>query len=364
MIASARHNSRLEYYRHPFGAVAAGGAVRLRLEILSEFEAQCFLHLRSREGGEQLLPMELIDRISAQGLGHRLYECTVTLPAQPGLMWYDFEIDHRDKYYYYGCAEGSGGEGRLSTVPLHGFQITVYHPSPVPAWFKQALVYQIFPDRFFRSLPAGHYRPAGSRRILHADWNDVPFYNRDESGAIERWDFFGGDLRGIIDKLPYLEQLGVDAIYLNPVFQAASNHRYDTGDYHRIDPVLGDEDDLRLLCQKAGKLGIRIILDGVFAHSGDDSVYFNRYGNYPTLGAYQSRGSHYYNWYSFEQWPETYKCWWGVKSLPRLDCTQDSYRDFIYRRPDSVLRHWMGCGVSGWRLDVADELPDAFALVR
>lgn len=360
MLAAARHHSWQEYFRRPFGAGATGSEVRLRLEVLGEGETRCFLHLRDRAGQEQLLPMALIDQIGEQGMFHRLYERSITLPAQPGLLWYDFEIEHDELYYYYGCMEGSGGEGRLSTVPLSGFQITVYHPSAVPAWFQNGLVYQIFPDRFYGSLPPGQHRPAGSRRLLHTDWEDVPFYNRDADGAIARWDFFGGDLPGIVEKLPYLEALGVDAVYLNPIFQAASNHRYDTGDYHRIDPLLGDENDLRQLCKEAEKRGIRIILDGVFAHSGDDSVYFNRWGRYPSLGACQSKESPYYKWYHFEEWPERYQCWWGVKALPRFDCEQDSYRDFIYRRPDSVLRHWMECGISGWRLDVADELPDSF----
>ena len=149
-------------------------------------------------------------------------------------------------------------------------------------------------------------------------------------------------------------------MYLCPIFESDSNHRYDTADYRRIDPMLGTEEDFRTLCREAGCRGIRVMLDGVFNHTGSNSRYFNAHGFYPELGAAQSRESPYYNWYSFHPWPEDYDAWWGIKTLPAVQESADSYRRFIIRDGDSVVRHWLRQGASGWRLDVADELPDDF----
>ena len=362
MVWEAFHHSWQEYYRYPYGAVPTGSAVRLRLCLLTDDIPQCYLRLWNHDTVPPTeLVMECIAQTTENGRQRWLYEYTIAVPSDPLVLWYDFIIRCGDRVCYYECLE-SGGEGRLwEEQPVGRFQITVYHPQPIPDWFKNALVYQIFPDRFYKSLPAGQFRATEQRRLYHADWNDLPFYNRNEDGSIRRWDFFGGDLVGIIEKLPYLESLGVEAIYLNPIFQATSNHRYDTGDYHRIDPLLGTEEDLRCLCAEAERdYGIRIILDGVFAHCGADSVYFNLQGDYPAIGATQSLDSPYYPWFFFESWPNRYRCWWGIKALPWIDCDQSSYRDFIYRQDNSVLRHWMDCGVKGWRLDVADELSDEF----
>ena len=169
-------------------------------------------------------------------------------------------------------------------------------------------------------------------------------------------DYFGGDLRGIREKLPYLARLGVSCIYLNPIFEAASNHRYNTSDYMSIDPVLGDEKEFKKLCTDAKKLGIRIMLDGVFSHTGDDSVYFNKYGNYDSIGAYSGKNSPYYEWYHFDKFPNKYRCWWGFKTLPEVVEEDPSYCEFVCK----VLEKWSKCGASSWRLDVADELPESF----
>ena len=149
-------------------------------------------------------------------------------------------------------------------------------------------------------------------------------------------------------------------LYLNPIFEAASNHRYDTGDYRAIDPLLGTEADFRALCTAAHQRGMRVILDGVFNHTGSNSRYFNAEGYYPEPGAAQSQNSEYYNWYSFHPWPSDYDAWWGVKTLPAVNEAQPAYRDFIFGDQDSVVRHWLRCGADGWRLDVADELPGDF----
>ncbi|MDO4553228.1 MAG: glycoside hydrolase family 13 protein [Bacillota bacterium] len=219
-------------------------------------------------------------------------------------------------------------------------------------------MYQIFPDRFARSkncVPP----PQNKDHILREDWGGAPL-GPDADGVVRNRDFFGGNLRGIQERLPYLESLGVTVLYLNPIFEAYSNHRYDTADYTKIDPLLGTEADFRELCRKAGDRGIRILLDGVFNHTGSDSIYFNQSGRFPGLGAYQSRDSLYYPWYRFEEWPEKYACWWGIKTLPAVNEEEPSYLDYMVRGKDSVARRWLRAGASGWRLDVVDELPDLF----
>ena len=228
-----------------------------------------------------------------------------------------------------------------------------------PSWLSGGLMYQIFPDRFARDkdyVPP----PMTKEYILREDWGGEPNSKPDEKGIIRNNDFFGGNLRGIIQKLPYLQELGVTVIYLNPIFEAYSNHRYDTADYKKIDPLLGSEADLCLLCKAAKEKGIRILLDGVFNHTGNDSVYFNQYGRYPELGAWQSKESPYYKWYRFTDYPEKYEAWWGISILPSIHEEEPSYLDYIIRDEDSVIRHWLRCGISGYRLDVVDELPDLF----
>lgn len=172
-------------------------------------------------------------------------------------------------------------------------------------------------------------------------------------------DYFGGDLKGIADKLDYLKGLGVSCIYLNPIFEADSNHRYNTADYRTIDPLLGTERDFITLVQQAGERGIRLILDGVFSHTGADSIYFNRNGSYHTVGAYQGSASPYYSWYSFKGSRDEYDCWWGFKTLPNVNEMDQGYRSFICGE-EGVLAKWQRLGAGGWRLDVADELPDEF----
>ncbi len=168
-----------------------------------------------------------------------------------------------------------------------------------------------------------------------------------------------GDLKGITQKLDYLESLGVSCIYLNPIVEAYSNHRYDTGDYSRIDPILGTEDDFRELCEKAKARGIHVINDGVFSHTGSDSKYFNRSGRYGDGGAYRDPDSPYRSWYKFYDWPDNYHSWWGFYTLPEVIETSPEFNEYI-NGEDGIVRKYMRMGNSGWRLDVADELPDEF----
>lgn len=184
-------------------------------------------------------------------------------------------------------------------------------------------MYQIFPDRFARDGSATaqrgmeHHRRMGQTVHYHADWDEpVEWQANTPEGEYAPIDFYGGTLRGIADRLHYLQKLGVTVLYLNPIFESASNHRYDTGDYRKVDPILGTNTDFKKLCAAAADCGIRIVLDGVFAHTGADSRYFNRFRHYPGCGAYNSRSSVYARWYSFAHYPDDYKCWWDFKDLP------------------------------------------------
>ena len=150
-------------------------------------------------------------------------------------------------------------------------------------------MYQIFPDRFYFSGEEKNIKRTDFKR--NKDWFALPEWKPDENGMIKNNDFFMGDLKGITMKLDYLESLGVSCIYLNPISEAYSNHRYDTGDYSKVDPILGTEEDFKHLCAEAKKRGIHIINDGVFSHTGSDSVYFNRYGRYGKGGAYNDKNS-------------------------------------------------------------------------
>lgn len=353
------HNSHDTAYRRPFGAAEISSRVTLALDATDA--AAVTLRLWRDGVGETRVPM------AREG---SRFTVQIEMPEEGCLLWYHFLVTGTDgREYRYGAPrDGLGGEGCLYEQEPPSYQITVYRPAPVPAWYKDALVYQIFPDRFARGADwrrraedAAHPEGwRGPRRVLQEDWDDTPYYTRDETGAVTRWPFFGGTLEGVREKLPYLRSLGVTALYLNPIFRAASNHRYDTADYRAIDPMLGDAAVFRALCRDAREQGISVILDGVFSHTGADSVYFDKYGNYGGHGAYACEDSPYRKWYRFTPEREPgYECWWGVTDLPNVEELEPSYKDFICGA-DGVVRHWMAEGAAGWRLDVADELPDRF----
>lgn len=277
------------------------------------------------------------------------FVCDIMLPV--GLYFYCFSLENGE---YIGLDDNF--EGCITKIPQR-FQLTVYEDNfSAPDWIKGGVIYQIFPDRFYRH---DKNSKVSDDKILHDNWDDTPVFRPNSFGQVVNNDFFGGDIKGIIDKLDYLNELGVTTIYLNPIFKAFSNHRYDTGDYMEIDPLLGTKDHLIELIQKALEKGIKIVLDGVFNHTGDDSVYFNKYGKYPSLGAYQSKQSKYYSWYNFKSYPNDYEAWWGIKVLPAVNESNADYVNFITGK-DGVVEHYTKLGVSGWRLDVVDELPTEF----
>ena len=366
--ADVFHDSRLLTCRSPFGALPLGETVRLRLYLSERLRyAYCLLCLRLPEG-ERAILMEHHDAPD----GAHYCEAELSLQS-PGLALYWFTVNDGARLYYYGCQCGAGGAGALSADSVRPYQITLYDPAfTTPRWFTEGVAYHIFVDRFCRGEGLGglararFHEEKGRTIVKHADWNEQVLYTPVNGNLYyDPCDFFGGDLAGIRAKLPYLAALGVSCLYLSPIFESPSNHKYNTGDYLNIDPMFGTEEDLKALCEAAKGYGIRIVLDGVFSHTGDDSRYFNRFGRYETLGAAQSPDSPYYSWYSFFHYPDRYRCWWNFPSLPEVNEMDPAYVDFIATGEHSVLRRWQNAGVSGWRLDVADELPDEFiALLR
>lgn len=263
-------------------------------------------------------------------------------------------------FYFFKIGEDCFGRGALRrgvvTQTPEPWQLTVFDENyTTPQWMKGGIMYQIFPDRFYKSGEI----PISEHKILRKDWGGQPRFRKNSFGKVPNNDFFGGNLNGIREKLGYLKSLGVNVLYLNPIFEAHSNHRYDTGDYMKIDSLLGTEADFKRLTKDAERLGIHVVLDGVFNHTGDDSRYFNKYGRYDEVGAYQSRQSPYFDWYTFRDYPDTYDSWWGVEILPAVNENSPSYRNFIFGER-GVLKKWLRCGASGYRIDVADELPDEF----
>ena len=339
-------------YKDPFGAVLCGQRVTVSCRpLLSDEIAACTLVIY-HEFSDAVEEIPLAP-VGTEG-DRAVFSAAFSAPKEPELSWYHFRFRQHGGSEFVLDKTGWRNDGHWES-----WQLTTYEESQTPQWFGDGLTYQIFPDRFCRlSIPD----PTGmiGDRLVHQDWEEQQEWRPDEKGVVRNRDFFGGSLQGIASKLDYLSSLGVTTLYLCPIFESASNHRYNTADYRKIDPMLGTEEDFRELCAEAKKRGIRVMLDGVFNHTGSQSIYFNEDGYYPTPGAAQSKDSPYYDWFQWKHWPDDYESWWGIKTLPAVQENHPDYVDFIIENEDSVMRHWLKAGASGWRLDVADELPDSF----
>ena len=347
-------DSRSSSCKVPFGAVPCGTQISLTLRPpLAEGFLSCTLVLCAEFAEER---QEIL--LSSVGTENdcQVFSGSWSAPEQPDLVWYFFRFLRSNGEVLF-----LGKEGFCTQEDqLVFWQQTVYDNAlSTPDWFGRGVTYQIFPDRFRR---AGGSCPArfSGKRIIHDDWDEGMAFLADRDGETQNHDYFGGNLAGVEEKLPYLKDLGVSTIYFCPIFEADSNHRYNTGDYETIDPMLGTEEDFRRLCEKAKALGIHVMLDGVFNHTGSNSCYFNAENAYPSLGAAQSQDSPYYAWYTFQEWPAQYDCWWGFHTLPAVNENHPDYLDYIIRGKNSIIRRWLRAGADAWRLDVADELPDSF----
>lgn len=353
------HNSYSEKYRMPFGAVPEGEEIILRISVETDAKERLndvkLLSWKDKElPGEQL--MELVEENGEQ----LVFESKIVAPETPGLMWYCFRMNLDGNNCFYGNNEGTfGGIGHAYVFDPKPYQITVFKKEfKTPDWIKDGIMYQIFVDRF--NVGKSGILDVKKNSFLYANWEDIPRYVKDEKGHVVRWDFFGGNLPGVIEKLNYLASIGVSVIYFNPLFEARSNHKYDTADFMKIDSMFGSKEIFIKLCQLAEKKGMKVILDGVFSHTGADSLYFNKFGSYDSVGAYQSQNSTYYPWYRFKGSRDDYESWWGVLDLPNVNEENPEYKEFIFGGDDCVINHWVNRGAAGWRLDVADEIPDSF----
>lgn len=340
-------NSRKIECKSPYGAVKCGEKLSLHFPIASWVSVdKMFVFIRL---GDVSTPVEM--RFEKSENGFSVYTADYVFDAA-GIYYYRFEMRNRDGVWYYG--RGENGES-VCGENLPEWQLTVYKSSyKTPDFAKGNIIYHIFVDRFNRADGVKTKR----KYRLHESFSESPEVVSAD-GKYYADDFFGGNFNGIREKLDYLEELGVGIIYLSPIFKAYSNHRYDTGDYLKVDELLGTEDDFKRLLDAAHEKGMKIILDGVFNHSGADSLYFNKFGTYDSLGAYQSKSSPYYDWYYFKKFPDEYACWWGCDNVPDLNKSNKDYRALVFGK-NGVVEKWQKLGADGWRLDVVDELPIDF----
>ena len=343
------YDSRSVRFKSPYGAVPSGTQVTFTLRPLrSEGYSRGKLTARLEQRDNQIITVEL--PWTDTDLGRDAFSGVLDTGDYVGLVWYTFQLETIT--------------GRRWNIKEE-YQLTVYDGSEiVPRWFGEGVSYQIFPDRFRRTRVPD---PAGlvGGRTVHQSWQEEPEYRPDANGEIRNRDFFGGDLRGVIEELDYLQSLGVETLYFNPIFEAAENHRYGTADYSRVDPMLGTNEDFSELCRQAHRRGMRVMLDGVFNHTGFVSRYFNGDGYYPEPGAVQSESSPYRPWFQFRHWPDQYESWWGIYTLPAVEESCPGYREFIFGDENSVVRRWLRAGADGWRLDVSPEVyPDFWRQFR
>ncbi len=277
-----------------------------------------------------------------------------------GLFYYEF-LFLRGTETLFGCTvnnkdvtlcESSEGRFRL-VVSKSGYD--------TPHSFGRGVMYQIFTDRFYRgeSDRARSIELRDDAKLIENWDGGVPEFPLYPGAPLKNNTFFGGNLWGVIEKLDYLKSLGVTYIYLCPIFKAYSNHKYDTGDYESVDEMFGGDEAFDALIKSAGERGIGIILDGVFNHTGDDSIYFNKYKKYGDDGAYNDPNSPYVGWYRFRSYPDDYESWWGIDILPKLNHKNESCRRY-FTGNGGIIEKYIKRGIAGWRLDVADELSNDF----
>ena len=349
------YDSKLLAHKDPFGTLTPGETCKLTMLVPASVQASavsCRLLCQDNSPFQTVL----MEKTGKRGP----YEVFTG----------EFSFQNTGLYFYYFFVHEESGGFRLfkdgdETNMEAG---DLWQVSCVPAdfttpdWAKGAIIYQIFPDRFHKSGDCdltGKLEPY----VVHNNWYEEVFWQPNEYGEVLNNDFYGGNFKGIQEKLPYLQSLGVGILYLNPIGKAFSSHRYDTGDYKTPDPMLGPVEDFKQLCEAVHKAGMKIVLDGVYSHTGSDSRYFNKKGSFDDVGAYQSEESPYYSWYQFHQYPNSYNSWWGFDTLPTVNKMDPKFLEYIITGEDSVVAHWLKLGADGFRLDVVDELPDEFVLM-
>ncbi|HEX2755331.1 MAG TPA: alpha-amylase family glycosyl hydrolase, partial [Candidatus Limnocylindrales bacterium] len=402
-----RHDSRDTTYRTPGGAVPAGTAVTIRFRTFHGDATGVKVRFYSlRLAGQQVVPMSIAAGGAPCGAdvpaGETCDFWSVTMPqaiaSQPDNLWYRFIVTDGTDTDFYGDDTPAldGGLGAPSDDVIdQSWALMQFVPGfTAPSWAKDAVIYQIFPDRFRNGRKDNDPKTGDIRYddpVIKLPWSVKPegYCRNYADGATNcPWrfdttppadsptkesprgrDYFGGDLKGVDQQLAYLDVLGVTAIYFNPIFDAGSNHSYDTQDYTKVDPYFGTQKDFDNLIKHAKSLGIRVILDGVFNHMSSDSPLFDRYGHYATVGACESTASPYRSWFVFTNvaagtgtcagsaGPKSasYEGWFGFDSIPVLRKDQAAVQAYFLTAPDSIAKRWLQSGASGWRLDVSGD---------
>lgn len=347
-------DSKKQQFKTPFGTLTPGEKCTLNIHIPSAVGSKQVQCVFQNDQGVQVLevPMEYAMKQGA----YDIFRTSFSL-EKPGLYFYFFRIcNHAGCFRLFKFGDDTNIEDgtlwQLSCIPAD-FE--------TPDWAKGATIYQVFPDRFYKS---GRCDLSGKLEpyTLHKDWYEDVHWQPNAQGEVLNNDFFGGNFKGITKKMDYIASLGTTILYLNPISKSFSSHRYDTGDYKTPDPMLGTMEDFRNLCNAAHSRGMKVILDGVYSHTGSNSLYFNREGAFPGKGAYQDQNSPYSSWYSFHSWPNRYNSWWGFDTLPTVNKLDPGFVDYIIENEESVVAFWLKNGADGFRLDVVDELPDEFVL--
>ena len=348
-------DSKQTQYKDPFGTLVPDQLCTLNIRIPSTVQATKVECIINHEHGA-LAQIVAMDYRMKDG-PYDIFSGRFSF-SQCGLFFYFFRIYTRTgDFRLFKVGDDTNMEAgdcwQVSCVPAD---------FTTPDWAKGALIYQIFPDRFNKSGKCdltGKLEPY----TVHLNWNEEVDWRPNKDGLVLNNDFYGGNFRGIMEKLDYIADLGVTIIYLNPISKSFSSHRYDTGDYKTPDPMLGTEAEFTKLCEEAHKRGIKIVLDGVYSHTGSDSIYFDKYKHFGGNGAYNSESSPYHSWYKFYNWPNSYHSWWGFDTLPTVNKMDPAFIKYIITDEDSVVAHWLKAGADGFRLDVVDEIPDEFVLM-
>ena len=349
------YDSKEPQYKLPFGTLQPGQDCLLHIHIPTAVGTTAVEIVVQKENGapEKTAPMTL-ERVCG---AYDIYQGNLVLDSC-GLYFYYFRITTRTggfRLFKYGDDTNmeAGSLWQISCIPAD---------FTTPDWAKGGVIYQVFPDRFHK---AGECDLTGKLEpyTVHQQWDEEVSWQPTKEGLVLNNDFYGGNFRGIAEKMDYIASLGTSILYLNPISKSFSSHRYDTGDYKTPDPMLGTEEDFTAMCEAAHAHGIKVVLDGVYSHTGSNSLYFNRDRTFPGEGAYQSQNSPYYSWFTFKNWPNSYKSWWDFDTLPTVDKMHPDFIRYIITEEDSVVAHWLKLGADGFRLDVVDELPDAFVLL-
>jgi len=345
-------DSKKSEFKTPFGTLLPGEECTLHIHIPATVRSQKVECLISLFDGSN--PMSVPLTLHAQEGAYEIFRGSFSL-TEPGLYYYYFRIHtpgNSFRLFKYGNDTNmeDGDLWQVSCIPAD---------FTVPQWAQGAVIYQIFPDRFCKSGDCD-LRDKLTPYTIHENWDEEVQWQPTPDGQVLNNDFFGGNFRGITEKLDYIASLGTTILYLNPISKSFSSHLYDTADYKTPDPMLGTLEDFSQLCREAHKRGIRVILDGVYSHTGSNSLYFDKQRTFGGNGAYCTRTSPYYTWYQFQNWPDHYNSWWGFDTLPTVNKLDPSFINYIITGENSVIAHWLNAGCDGFRLDVADELPNEF----